>query len=52
MRESEEGKLFEECLVGREREKNDCGAWVFSLQTHQTAFTSKLRENWMGKSNG
>ena len=39
MRENEEIKLFEECLVGREREENDNGTHMFSLQTHQKVLT-------------
>ena len=30
MRENEEGKLFEGCLVNRRRGKNDNGALIFS----------------------
>ena len=47
MRENENGKLFEEYLVGRGIGENDGGAWVFSPWAHQKVFSSKWGENWV-----
>ena len=44
-RENEERKLFGKCLVGRGREENDGGAWVFSPWSHQKVFAPKWGEN-------
>ena len=44
MRENEEIKLFEECLVGRGIKENDNGAHMFSLQAYQKVLTKMGRK--------
>ena len=47
--ENEERKLFGECLVKRGREENNSGVHVFSLRAHKKVFSSKWRENLVGR---
>ena len=44
---NEEGKLFGECLVKREREENYGGIQVFFSWIHQKVCSPKWEEKWM-----
>ena len=48
-RENEKKDFFGICLIGWERRKVNCGAWVFSLPAYQKFFSLKWGENWKGE---
>ena len=40
-RKNKEIKLFRKCLIGKGKEENDGGTWMFFPRTHQKIFSPK-----------